>query len=52
MNDRPDFHDLAEQELTEVAPYYDLEEPGLGSVFLDEVGRCLQLIAEHPEAGA
>jgi hypothetical protein len=38
--DRPDFHDLAEQELNEAAQYYDLEEPGLGSAFLDEVERC------------
>jgi hypothetical protein len=28
--DRSDFHELAEPELTEVAQYYDLEEPGLG----------------------
>jgi plasmid stabilization system protein ParE len=51
VNNRPEFHDLAEQELTEVAQYYDLEEPGLGSAFLDEVERCLQSIAEQPEAG-
>lgn len=50
--DRPDFHELAEQELNEAARYYDLEEPGLGSAFLDEVERCLQSTAEHPEAGA
>jgi hypothetical protein len=40
--DRPDFHELAEQELNEAAQYYDLEEPGLGSTFLDDVERCLQ----------
>jgi hypothetical protein len=50
--DRPDFHELAEHELNEAAQYYDLEEPGLGSAFLDEVERCLQSIAEHREAGA
>ena len=50
--DRPDFHELAEQELNEAAQYYDREEPGLGSAFLGEVERCLQSIAEHPEAGA
>jgi plasmid stabilization system protein ParE len=50
--DRPEFHRLAEHELNEAAQYYDLEEPGLGSSFLDEVDRCLQSIAAHPEAGA
>lgn len=50
--DQPDLHELAEHELNEAAQYYDLEEPGLGSAFLDEVERCLQSIAEHPEAGA
>ena len=50
--DRPDFHDIAEQELNEAAQYYELEEPGLGSAFLDEVDRSLQSIAAHPEASA
>jgi len=50
--DRPDFHRLAERELNEAAQYYDVEEPGLGSSFLQEVDRCLQSIEAHPEAGA
>lgn len=50
--DRPEFHRLAERELNEAARYYDLEEPGLGSSFLQEVDRCLQSIETHPEAGA
>ena len=49
--DRPEFHRLAEDELNEAAQYYDLEEPGLGSSFLEEVDRCLQSIGAHPEAG-
>jgi hypothetical protein len=49
--DRPEFHRLAEHELNEAAQYYDLEEPGLGSSFLEEVDRCLQSIQAHPEAG-
>jgi toxin ParE1/3/4 len=49
--DRPEFHRLAEYELNEAAQYYDLEEPGLGSSFLEEVDRCLQSIEAHPEAG-
>ena len=49
--DRPEFHRLAERELNEAAQYYDVEERGLGSSFLQEVERCLQSIAHHPEAG-
>lgn len=49
--DRPEFHRLAEHELNEAAQYYDLEEPGLGSSFLEEVDRCLQSIEAHPDAG-
>jgi len=49
--DRPEFHRLAEHELNEAAQYYDREEPGLGSSFLEEVDRCLQSIEAHPEAG-
>jgi plasmid stabilization system protein ParE len=47
----PEFHRLAERELTEAAQYYDLESPGLGSSFLEEVDRCIQSIDDHPEAG-
>ena len=49
--ERPEFHRLAEHELNEAAQYYELEEPGLGSAFLEEVDRCLRSIAEQPEAG-
>jgi plasmid stabilization system protein ParE len=48
---RPEFHRLADRELNEAARYYDLENPGLGSSFLEEVDRCLQSIEDHPEAG-
>jgi len=48
---RPAFHRLAERELNDAAQYYDLENPGLGSSFLQEVDRCLRLIDERPEAG-
>jgi Putative addiction module component len=48
----PEFHRLAEQELNESAQFYDLEDPGLGSAFLQEIARCLQSIEAHPMAGA
>jgi hypothetical protein len=47
--DRPEFHRLAEYELNEAAQYYDLEDPGLGAAFLDEVDRCLQSIQAAPK---
>ncbi|SRR6266511_2733582 len=50
--DRPEFHELAEQELNEAAQYYELGDSGLGSSFLQEVDRRLQSIEAHPEAGA
>jgi hypothetical protein len=50
--DRAEFHRLAEYELNEAAQYYDLENPGLGAVFLVEVEWCLQSIQAAPEAGA
>ena len=50
--DRPEFHRLAEYELNEAAQYYDREDPGLGTAFLQEVDRCLQSIQAAPEAGA
>ena len=52
MNGSPEFHRLAEHGLNEASQYYDLEDPGLGSFFLEEVDRCLQSIEAHPEAGA
>ena len=50
--DRPEFYRLAEYELNEAAQYYDREDPGLGTAFLQEVDRCLQSIQAAPEAGA
>ncbi|MGH7303117.1 MAG: type II toxin-antitoxin system RelE/ParE family toxin [Candidatus Rokuibacteriota bacterium] len=49
--DRPEFHRLAEHELNEATQYYDLEDPGLGAAFLEEVDRCLESLQAHPEAG-
>jgi len=50
--DRPEFHRLAERELNEAAQYYEVEEPGLGSSFLQDIDRCLRSIEDRPEAGA
>jgi len=45
------FHRLAERELNEAAQYYEVETPGLGMAFLNEVERCQRAIEQHPEAG-
>jgi len=44
------FHRLADQELSDTAQYYELESPGLGVAFLDEVERCLRSIGKHPDS--
>jgi hypothetical protein len=50
MKRRVRFDSAAELELNEAADYYDLESPGLGSVFLDEVDRALAQVTEFPDA--
>jgi toxin ParE1/3/4 len=45
------YHRLAELELSDAAQYYETESPGLGTAFLNEIGRCTAAIVEHPEAG-
>ena len=47
---RPEFHRLADRELNEAAQYYEVEEPGLGSSFLQEVERGLESIEAHPRS--
>lgn len=44
------FHETAEVEINEAADFYDLESPGLGSLFLDEAERAIEAISEYPEA--
>lgn len=51
MNGPVSFHRLAQRELTEAAQFYDMESPGLGASFLDEVEHCTRAVLEYPEAG-
>jgi hypothetical protein len=44
------IHQIAEAEINEAADFCDLESPGLGSVFIDEIQRALQSIGEFPAA--
>jgi toxin ParE1/3/4 len=44
------IHEVAEAEINEAADFYDIESPGLGSVFMDEIQRGIGSISEFPEA--
>lgn len=48
----PEVHEQAQAELAEIADYYDDEQEGLGSRFLDEVRLALREIEATPDAGA
>lgn len=49
--ERVSFHRLAQREIEEAVQFYNLESPGLGAAFLDEVERCTHAILQYPEAG-
>ena len=40
------IHEAAEAEINEAADFYDLESPGLGGVFLNEIQRAIESISE------
>lgn len=44
------LHDAADLELNEAADFYDLENIGLGDVFLDDIERAFARIREFPDA--
>jgi plasmid stabilization system protein ParE len=44
------IHESAEAEINEGADFYDLESPGLGSVFIDEIEGAIEHISRFPEA--
>jgi len=50
MNLRVLIHETAEAEINEAADFYDLQAPGLGTVFLDEIQRTIEAVKQHPEA--
>jgi len=50
MNRLLSFHPVAEYELCEAADYYDLERPGPGRIFLDQVESATSQILQFPEA--
>jgi plasmid stabilization system protein ParE len=50
MSHRVVFEPTASRELHEASDFYDLEQPGLGSDFLDAVEAALSTVAERPAA--
>ena len=50
MTRRAVVHASAELEINEAAAYYNDQWPGLGADFLDEYGRALAAVLEHPQA--
>lgn len=44
------FAKIARQELDDASAYYEIEYPGLGQRFRDEVRDAAKRIAEYPEA--
>jgi plasmid stabilization system protein ParE len=44
------FEPAASRELNEAADFYDLEQPGLGSEFLDAVEAALLTVVDNPRA--
>ena len=44
------IHETAEVEINEAADYYDLESFGLGTAFINEIARGIEIITRFPEA--
>jgi toxin ParE1/3/4 len=50
MNRHIIIHEAAENELNDAADFYDLESPGLGETFINEIHKAIDLISRFPEA--
>lgn len=50
MNHTVSFHEAAEAELNEAAGYYELESPGLGVAFLEDIRLAVDHISRVPAA--
>jgi toxin ParE1/3/4 len=48
---RATFNELAEAELNDAIAYYETEQIGLGTAFLEEVRRLAAAVVEYPNAG-
>ena len=50
MNRIVSFHRAAIVELNEAMSFYNLESPGLGDIFLDNIEKAIDDIYKYPEA--
>lgn len=50
MKRRFTFHIMAERELNEAIGYYNVQSPGLGNTFFEEVVYAINQILEYPES--
>jgi len=48
---RVTFNELATRELNDAAQYYEHEQAGLGTSFINEVERCAGEVVAFPQAG-
>lgn len=46
-----EFHPEAERELDEATFRYELDVPGLGRRFAEEVERAVEVLLKHPDIG-
>ena len=46
MNRILSIHEAAEREINETADYYDLENEGLGNLFINEVRKAIEGISQ------
>jgi plasmid stabilization system protein ParE len=44
------IHEAAEAEINEAADFYDMECPGLGTTFINEIERAIKKISAFPES--
>ncbi|HEY9073765.1 MAG TPA: type II toxin-antitoxin system RelE/ParE family toxin [Desulfobaccales bacterium] len=50
MNFSVRFHPDADAEINEAAAFLDIESPGLGLAFLDDLEHAIEVIVSHPVA--
>jgi hypothetical protein len=46
------IRETAETEINEAAAFYDLENPGLGSVFINEIQKAIERMAAQQSVGS
>ncbi len=50
MSGKLSIHEAAEVEINEAADFYDLANPGLGNIFIDDLQSAIQNISQFPDS--